>query len=310
MQLSAEILDTIYNHAQPHTKTGSVANYIPELAKANPSDFGIAVYDATGTLYTSGASSKLFTIQSISKAFALLYTLETIGPESVFSRVGKEPTGDPFNSIIRLETSSQRKPFNPFINAGAIVISSMLPGTSPHEKVTNLCSFLARLLDTEVQEIQYSNDVLFSEKTTGARNRAIAWFLKELKLIEGDVEEVLDTYFMQCSIMLSAQALAKIGLILAFDGINPVSKQRFFSENSAHICKSLMITCGLYDGSGEFAVETGIPAKSGVGGGIIAAVRDRMGIGVYGPALDARGNSAAGLVALKLLSSALNLRVL
>ncbi|HOT60577.1 MAG TPA: glutaminase A [Spirochaetia bacterium] len=310
MQISTQLLETIYNRARTETKAGSVATYIPELAKANPDDFGLAVFDATGTLYTCGFSSKFFTIQSISKAFALLYTLETFGHEAVFSRVGKEPTGDPFNSIIRLETSSQRKPFNPFINAGAIVISSMLPGTSPHEKIENLCDFLAHMIDTNTGTLQYNTDVFLSEKATGARNRAIAWFLKELKLIDGDVEEVLDTYFMQCSIMLSAEALAKIGLILAFDGIDPVSRQRFFSENSAHICKSLMITCGLYDGSGEFAVETGIPAKSGVGGGIIAAVRDRMGIGVYGPALDSRGNSAAGLTALKLLSEALDLRVL
>lgn len=310
MQISSAMLDAIYYQALPLTKTGKVADYIPELTKSNPDDFGIAVCDATGTLYASGASAKCFTIQSISKAFALLYTLETIGPEAIFSRVGKEPTGDPFNSIIRLETSSHRKPFNPFINAGAIVISSMLPGASSHERVANLCSFLARILDTDAHAICYNNEVFLSEKNTGARNRAIAWFLKELKLIEGDVEDVLDTYFKQCSIMLSAEALAKIGLILAFDGINPVSKQRFFSENSAHICKSLMITCGLYDGSGEFAVEAGIPAKSGVGGGIIAAVRDRVGIGVYGPALDVRGNSAAGLAAMKLLSSTLDLRVL
>lgn len=310
MTLSQELLESIYKKAAPETKASTVAQYIPELAKANPDDFGIALYDATGTLYACGASSQKFTIQSISKAFALLVTLETVGPDKIFSLVGKEPTGDPFNSIIRLETSSHRKPFNPFINAGAIVISSMLPGDTPEDRVTVLRTFLATLLDKQLEEITYNNAVFLSEKATGARNRAIAWFLKELKLIDGAVDDALDTYFMQCSIMLSAEELAKIGLILAFDGIHPVSKQRFFSENSAHICKSLMITCGLYDGSGEFAVQTGIPAKSGVGGGIIGAVRDRMGIGTFGPALDIHGNSAAGLAALRLLSEALDLRVL
>ena len=186
----------------------------------------------------------------------------------------------------------------------------MLPGKTPEKRVASLCDFLAKLLEKPTEEINYNKTVFLSEKATGARNRAIAWFLKELKLIDGDVEEALDTYFMQCSIMLTAEELAKIGLILAFDGIHPFSKQRFFSENSAHICKSLMITCGLYDGSGEFAVQTSFPAKSGVGGGIIGTVRDRMGIGTFGPALDVRGNSAAGLIALRLLSETLDLRVL
>ncbi len=310
MEVSDTLLESVFNLAKPSAALGQTARYIPELAKANPCDFGIALACADGKEYTAGLAGKRFSIQSISKAFSLLLVLETQGPDAVFSRVGKEPTGDPFNSIIRLETSSDKKPFNPFINAGAIVVAGMLPGNSAEARVNALRSFLETLLGLVPGSVLANNKVFSSERETGARNRAIAWFLREQRLVEDDVDAVLDTYFMQCSIMLSARELARVGLILALDGYDPIAKTRRFSEQSAHICKSLMVTCGMYDGSGEFAVETGIPAKSGVGGGILAAVRDRMGIGVYGPALDPRGNSCVGLEALSLLSRELDLRVL
>jgi len=302
------ILDQIHAQAAPCTAQGKLAAYIPALTNADANALGLAIATKDGQLLTAGQATSQFTVQSISKVLALAYTLSTLGEDTVFSRVGKEPTGDPFNSIIRLETSARRKPFNPFINAGAIVVSGMMPGATTTERVERFCRFLADLIGKDCVIIDA--EVYQSEKASAARNRAIAWFLKELQLIDGDVEDTLDVYFRQCAVLFDATDLAKVGLMLALDGWDPLQNRQVLLPHQARIIKSLMITCGLYDGSGEFAVDVGIPAKSGVGGGILATVRDRMGIGVYGPALDDRGNSTAGLEALRRLSNALDLRVL
>ncbi len=303
-----EVLNEILERASACTGNGQVASYIPELAKAAQTDLGIAVSTHEGKIFQAGDAQKDFTIQSISKVLALAYIISIRGEEAVFSRVGKEPTGDPFNSIIRLETSASRKPFNPFINAGAIVVSSMMPGTSPIDRIERFRAFASVL--TGRPDIVVNKAVYQSEKDTGARNHAIGWFLKELKLIDGEVENALDGYFMQCALMINAVDLSRIGLLLAMDGFDPIQKKQSLQPHAARIIKSLMVTCGMYDGSGEFALDVGIPAKSGVGGGITATVRDRMGIGIYGPSLDERGNSVAGIEAMKLLSSAFKLRVL
>ncbi|GAB1455214.1 MAG: glutaminase A [Spirochaetia bacterium] len=301
-------LERIYKESLPAARRGTVAQYIPALAKANSNALGLAMVDAEGRVYTAGDAHVRFSIQSISKVLALAYVMTDQGEEAVFSRVGKEPTGDPFNSIIRLETSASRKPFNPLINAGAIVVSGLMPGSTPDDRGARFRSFVATLIGRE--DVDKDDDVYLSEKSTAARNRSIAWFLKELGILTGEVEETLDQYFRQCAVSLDAVDLARIGAVLALDGIDPIGKERVLAARTARICKSLMVTCGLYDGSGEFAVDVGIPAKSGVGGGIMASVRDRMGIGVYGPALDERGNSSAGLEALRRLSAELDLRVL
>lgn len=303
-----EILNQVHEHAQPYHQQGRLPAYIPALATANPEDLGIAICDRDGQLISVGQAEHPFTVQSISKVLALAYTVATLGEEAVFSRVGKEPTGDPFNSIIRLETSARRKPFNPFINAGAIVVSGLMPGPGPNERIEAFCAFLAEIVGREAVVIDAA--VYQSEKATAARNRAIAWFLKELQLIDGEVEETLDVYFRQCAVLFTACDLARVGAMLALDGWDPVQNRQILVPHQARVIKSLMITCGMYDGSGEFAVDVGVPAKSGVGGGIMATVRDRMGIGVYGPALDERGNSTAGLEALRRLSNSLDLRVL
>lgn len=294
--------------ATPFCKQGELASYIPALLKANPRSLGIALCDTRGKTMSVGEAETGFTIQSISKVFTLAYVIDKAGEDAVFSRVGKEPSGDPFNSIIRLETSERRKPYNPFINAGAIALCELMPGGTPIEKIQGFHEFLCRFSGS--RKIDLDEEAYKSEKETAARNRSIAWFLKELGIIKGNVDECLDTYFLQCATVMNASQLARAGLVLAMDGWDPVSSEQIIPKSSAHIVKSLMATCGMYDGSGEFAVLVGIPAKSGVGGGIIASVRDRMGIGVYGPSLDTRGNSIAGLVALKALSDSLDLRVL
>lgn len=302
------VLDHIYEASLPATTNGSVASYIPALAKADPGLLGLAVVNAEGELFTAGASSTRFTLQSISKVLALAYVMTECGEEAVFSRVGQEPTGDPFNSIIRLETSAARKPFNPFINAGAIVVSGLMPGDTPEDKGARFRSFVGQLIGRN--DVARDEEVYISEKATAARNRSIAWFLKELDILPGEVEETLDVYFRQCAVSVDTMDLARIGAILCTDGMDPTNGSRLLAPRTTRVIKSLMVTCGLYDGSGEFAVDVGIPAKSGVGGGIMATVRDRMGIGVYGPALDQRGNSVAGLDALQRLSAELDLRVL
>lgn len=303
-----EALERIYKESIPATMRGVVAQYIPALAKANASALGVAIVDEQGRTFMAGDAQVRFSIQSISKVLALAYVMTDQGEDAVFSRVGKEPTGDPFNSIIRLETSASRKPFNPLINAGAIVVSGLMSGSSPDDRGARFRAFVATL--TGRPNIERDDEAYISEKASAARNRSIAWFLKELGILPGEVEETLDQYFRQCAVSLDVVDLARIGAVLALDGIDPVLKERVLSARTARVCKSLMVTCGLYDGSGEFAVNVGIPAKSGVGGGIMASVRDRMGIGVYGPALDERGNSAAGLEILRRLSAEFDLRVL
>ncbi|PKL24777.1 MAG: glutaminase A [Spirochaetae bacterium HGW-Spirochaetae-3] len=303
-----ELLERVRAAAAPAALCGKVADYIPALASADPAALGIAVVDAEGNEYAAGDARRRFSIQSISKVLALAYVMTERGEEAVFSRVGKEPTGDPFNSIIRLETSAGRKPFNPLINAGAIVVSGLMPGSSPLDKGERFRAFVGSLLGRG--DVARDDAVYGSEKSTAARNRSIAWFLKELGLLPGDVEDTLDVYFRQCAVSVDAVDLARIGAILCLDGVDPVRRGRVLAARTARVCKSLMVTCGMYDGSGEFAVDVGIPAKSGVGGGIMATVRDRFGLGVYGPALDERGNSAAGLAALARLSDELDLRVL
>jgi len=302
------ILDHIHSASLPAASKGTVASYIPALAKADPSLLGIAVVNADGQVFTAGAADTRFTMQSISKVLALAYVMTECGEEAVFSRVGQEPSGDPFNSIIRLETSAARKPFNPFINAGAIVVSGLMPGDTPEDKGARFRAFVGRLIDRD--DVAKDEEVYVSEKATAARNRSIAWFLKELDILPGEVEETLDVYFRQCAVSVDALDLARIGAILCTDGLDPIRGSRLLATRITRVIKSLMVTCGLYDGSGEFAVEVGIPAKSGVGGGIMASVRDRMGLGIYGPALDLRGNSSAGLEALRRLSDELDLRVL
>jgi len=229
------------------------------------------------------------------------------GESKVFERVGMEPTGDSFNSIVDLELKNIHKPFNPMINAGAIATTSLLAGNSPKEKTERILSLARKLSDNP--SIKINEDVYLSEKLTGDRNRSIAYFMKSFNVIEGSVEDILDVYFKQCSIEVTCRDIANIGCVLANDGVSVRTGETIVPKHICRITKTIMSTCGLYDASGEFAVHIGIPAKSGVGGGIMAAVPRKMGIGVYGPALDEKGNSIAGIQILKELSEKLDLDI-
>jgi len=301
------ILDELIEQFKTHTINGKVANYIPELCKTDPSLLGISILDNEGKMSHSGDYEKLFTMQSISKPIVLLLALIDNGEAYVFSKVGKEPTGDPFNSIVRLETYNEHKPLNPMINAGAISVSGLVFGQSADEKVARIVAFIQKI--THNPTIAINNDVYLSELKTGHRNRSMAYFLKDFGNIEGDVNETLEVYFKQCSIEVTTKDLAYIGSILANNGKDIFTGEQVFSERYGHIVKSYMATCGMYDGSGEFAINVGIPAKSGVGGGIMCSVLNRMGIGVFGPSLDLKGNSYAGLMILESLSKKLGLSI-
>ncbi len=301
------LLDELVEQYKTSTTDGKVANYIPELGKTDPSFLGVSVLDSEGKLYHSGDYQQLFTMQSISKPIVLLLALMDSGEERVFSKVGKEPTGDPFNSIVRLETFNEHKPLNPMINAGAISVSGLVAGKTADEKVERILAFIQKIAHNS--SISINHEVYQSELKTGHRNRSMAYFLKDFGNIEGEVDETLEVYFKQCSIEVTTIDLAYIGSLLANNGKDVITKEQIFPIRYGHIVKSYMATCGMYDGSGEFAINVGIPAKSGVGGGIMCSVLNRMGIGVFGPALDRKGNSYAGLKILESLSNKLDLSI-
>lgn len=301
------ILKNTISSNKKYTSNGKVASYIPELKKANQDDLGICIIDKNNNMYCAGDYNKKFTIQSISKPIVLALALMDNEWEYVFSKVGMEPSGDPFNSIMKLETNDTKKPCNPMINAGAIATTALIKGKDLQEKEKRMISFFRKLAKND--SLQINEDVYKSEKLTGDRNRAMGYLLKNDGFIEGDVEEVLDLYFKQCSIEIDTVDLARIGLLFANYGIDMETGERIISEDISRMVKTFMVTCGMYDASGEFALKVGIPAKSGVGGGIMASVPKRMGIGVFGPALDKKGNSIAGLKILEDLSKKLELNI-
>lgn len=301
-----KFLDHLVNTHGPSTTSGKVATYIPELAKVNPEGIGICIRTREG-LFCAGDAKTKFTIQSVSKPIVLILALMDWGPDRIFEKVGKEPTGDPFNSMIRLETYKKHKPYNPMINAGAISIASLIKGDSASAKIQRVLEFIRLLAHNP--DIQIDQRVFRSEKETGHRNRSIAHFLRAIENLEIDPDEALEVYFSQCSVNLTCGDLANIAMVLALDGQSYETGEQLFPKTYAKIAKSYMMTCGMYDGSGEFAIQVGIPAKSGVGGGIMGVVPGRMGIGVYGPALDEKGNSVAGLRMLKELSDTYDLNI-
>lgn len=301
-----DLLNRLVKKNIPETKLGTVASYIPELDKAKKDALGIYIIDNEGNEYFSGDYETKFTIQSISKIVALMLAILDNGEEYVFSKVGMEPTGDPFNSITKLETSRERKPYNPLINAGAIAVSSMIKGKDARDRFERLLDFFKKISEDETLDVNYK--IYCGESETGNRNRAMGYFLKGEGIIEGNVEDALDIYFKQCSIEVTAKTLAKIGLFLANNG-KLSTGEIVITPKIATIVKTLMVTCGMYDSSGEFAVRAGIPSKSGVGGGILSVVPGKMGIGVYGPSLDKKGNSIAGISLLEDLSTELNLTI-
>ncbi|MGE8080134.1 glutaminase A [Peribacillus loiseleuriae] len=295
-------LKALVKKAKICTKDGKVADYIPELGKAKPDDLSIAIHYPDGRCLSAGDIEKKITLQSISKVISLAFVLMDRGPDDVFKHVGMEPTGDPFNSIVKLETMAPTKPLNPLINAGALVVTQMIKGDSVNERFQRLLAFVQEL--TNDSTIHYREEVARSEFETAHLNRALCYFLKQHKMMaeNTDVEQLMDLYTKQCAIEMNCLDLARIGLVFAMDGVDPLSGKQIIPTDVARICKTFMVTCGMYNASGEFAIKIGIPAKSGVSGGIMGAVPGKFGIGIFGPALDEKGNSIAGIKLLELLS--------
>lgn len=300
-------LESLIENNKHYVEHGKLASYIPELEKANKEDLGIYIVTLDGKEVGAGEYEKKFTIQSISKVITLMIAILDNGKDRVFSRVGVEPTGDSFNSIVSLERKPSKKPFNPMVNSGAILTTSLIEGNSEEEKFERILEFTRKVIGNE--DIKLNEDVYLSEKETGDRNRALAYFMKSNGVIEGDIDNILDLYFKQCSLEVNAKDLARFGAMLANDGVLPWNGERVISREICRIIKTIMVTCGMYDDSGKFAVHIGIPAKSGVGGGIMAAVPRKMGIGIFGPSLDEKGNSIAGTHVIKELSEELDLSI-
>lgn len=301
-----ELLNKLVKKNVVLTKDGRVADYIPELDKAKKDALGVCILDNEGNRYTAGDCEIKFTVQSISKLVTLMLAILDNGEEFVFSKVGMEPSGDPFNSIRKLETSSKKKPYNPMINAGAITVAAMIKGKDAREKFQRVLDFFKKITEDETLDVNYK--IYCGESETGNKNRAMGYFLKNDGIIEGNVEDALEVYFKQCSIEVTAYTLAKLGLFLANNGCTSTGEQ-ILTPRISTIIKTLMITCGTYDMSGEVAVRVGIPCKSGVGGGIVAVSPGKLGIGVYGPSLDAKGNSIGGIHLLEDLSRELKLSI-
>jgi len=284
---------------------GELADYIPELARVDPDRFGVTLSSSDGYIYESGDSAVEFTIQSISKPFTYALALDRSGPEAVDAKIGVEPSGEAFNEI-SVDRATKR-PKNPMINAGAIAAVSLVPASSPDERFALIqdyySAFAGRRLDIDA-------DVYASEKATGDRNRAIAYMLASFGVLDDDPDDVLDVYFRQCSLKVTTTDLARMAATLARNGVNPLTGRRVTDAAVVRRTLSVMVTCGMYDAAGDWVSAVGMPAKSGVGGGILAVLPGQLGIGTYSPLLDAKGNSVRSVLLCRRLSEELGLHFL
>ena len=286
------------------TDEGAVATYIPELSGVDPSLFGICLATVDGSVYEAGDARVPFTIQSMSKPLTYGLALERLGREAVRRRIGVEPSGDAFNAIF-FDPSTNR-PYNPMVNAGAITVAGIVhdvAGAGAFELI------IERLSAAAGRNLTMDEAVYRSEAETGHRNRAIGHLLRNVGALSGAVDPVVDLYFRQCSILVTAADLARMGATLAHLGENPMTGRQVFDLTAVRNTLAVMFTCGMYDYSGNWAYDVGVPAKSGVGGGIVGVVNRQLGIGTFSPRLDAKGNSVRGVAAIKEIGNELGLHV-
>ncbi|MDF7760648.1 glutaminase B [Kosakonia cowanii] len=295
------VLEAIVAQVRPLLGRGKVADYIPALAAVSGNKLGIAISTVNGEHYQAGDADERFSIQSISKVLSLVVAMNHYGEEEIWQRVGKDPSGQPFNSLLQLEIE-QGKPRNPFINAGALVVCDMLQSrlSAPRQRMLEIVRKLAG-----VDDIVYDTAVARSEFDNAARNTAIAWLMKSFGNFHNDVTTVLQNYFHYCALKMSCAELARTFLFLAQSGQAVNFAQPVVTPMQARQINALMATSGMYQNAGEFAFRVGLPAKSGVGGGIVAIVPHEMAIAVWSPELDEAGNSLAGVALLEALSQRL-----
>jgi glutaminase len=299
----AAYLKRLHERHQSVTE-GKVADYIPELSKANPDWFGICIATRDGHFYEVGDTREPFTIQSISKAFVYGLALQDRGQKHVLARIGVEPSGDAFNAISLKPGSGA--PFNPMINAGAIATAGQVASVGNENRIQRILRYLSSCAG---RTLDIDPSVYRSESETGHRNRAIGWMLRNFEIIEEDPHEILETYFQQCSIRVTCRDLAFMGATLANQGVNPFTREPAIQRDYVDNILSVMATCGMYDYSGEWLYRVGLPAKSGVGGGIIAVLPGQLGIGIFSPPLDSQGNSVRGIRVCSDLSRDLSLHL-
>jgi glutaminase len=297
------LLDDIVATLRPELgREGHVADYIPALARVPAAQFGIALRTCEGVEAHAGDSGTPFSIQSISKLFTLTLAMQALG-ERLWERIGREPSGNPFNSLVQLE-AEQGKPRNPFINAGAIAVADRL-ASLPDAKG----AILALLSGLCGEPVAFDEEVAASEAGTGFRNAALANFMKSFGSIDNDVAAVLDVYFHHCALRMNCVQLARAASYLCKDGVHPLTGAQILTERQARRVNALMLTCGTYDAAGEFAYRIGLPCKSGVGGGIVAVVPDRLTLCVWSPALEASGSSLLGMKALEMFATRTGLSI-
>lgn len=291
------VLRSIYERVKEE-RSGELASYIPELARVEPERFGICLATANGHVYSVGDFDHAFTIQSVSKPFVYGLALEDRGETEVLQRIGVEPSGDAFNAIVFDEKGN--RPFNPMVNAGAIAASALINGKSHAHRLARMMAMFEAYAG---RPLEIDDAVFHSERETGHRNRAIAFLELNFGMIEPPVEEHLDLYFRQCSVLVTTRDLALMAATLANDGVHPLTRQRAISSRHVRSILSVMSTCGMYDYSGGWTFRVGLPAKSGVGGGIIAVLPGQFGLGVFSPRLDSYGNSVRGVRVCEEISS-------
>jgi glutaminase len=298
----ADAVAIVTEEMQSHLGGGQVARYIPALARVDPRQFGIAVVTCDGDWAMGGDADQAFSVQSVSKVFTLTMALEQVG-QTLWKRVGREPSGSPFNSIVQLE-HERGIPRNPLINAGALVVTDViLDGRTPTETIAGITDFMRACADDF--SVGIDEEVAHSEAETGLRNASLANFIASFKNLSHPVADVLEVYFHQCALSMSCRQLARAGLFLAGSGKDPLTGKAVTNASRARRICAVMMTCGHYDASGDFAFRVGLPGKSGVGGGILAIAPRRASIAVWSPGLNASGNSYVGSLALERLSELL-----
>ena len=301
------LLTRILADCRHYTQQGHVATYIPELAKVDSGKLGIYISLEDGREYSAGDCLDPFTMQSVVKPLILLQALLDSGTDTVRSLVGVEATGKPFDAFNYSDQALTGAHINPMINTGAIALCTLIHGDTYQDKFHRLLELARHLSGNPRLEVDHS--VYLSERLTGNKNRALAYMLTAYGMVSDPVDEILDCYFQACSITANCRDLARIAHIFANHGMHPVTKEQLFPAEYAKYVNATLATCGMYDGSGEFALNVGFPAKSGVGGGIMGVVPHCMGIGVFAPALDRHGNSVAGVQSLARLSRELDLSI-
>lgn len=299
------VLKEIKKEIQPLFKEGQVANYIPALANVNPNQFAMSVQLFNGKSYHIGDVDTNFSIQSISKVFTFTLALHLYG-KHLYKNVGHEPSGNAFNSLIQLEYENGI-PRNPFINAGALVTTDLLMNKYKDNTFSEVINFIKKVSDDS--DVTYDKEITLSEKETGYRNMALLNMMKSFGNINNDISKIIKTYCKHCAITMNTKQLSRAMLFLSNHGIDPITRKQYITASQAKRINSLMLTCGHYDASGDFAFHVGLPGKSGVGGGIVAVVPSLMSVSVYSPQLNEKGNSLIGTKALELFTTKTGLSI-